>query len=103
MFLDYHLRSKLTAESISGVIIFGSIRFLLKKIIKPKLFKKKPKPVQTNSFGSVRFFKTKTGQTGLARFFFQFSSVFSRFFPVLVRFFAYKTKTEPNRPVFSKF
>ena len=37
-----------------GVIIFGSVRFLSKKITKPKL-KKKPKPVQTDRFrfGSV--------------------------------------------------
>jgi len=89
------------------VIIFGSVRFLSKKITKPKFFffekktKTEPKPGQTDRF---RFgFLGKTGLTrfwlsfsGLARFFVGFGSV--RFF----RFFAYKTETEPNRPVFSK-
>jgi hypothetical protein len=85
--------------------------------------KKKPKPGQTDRFrfGSV-FLGQKPVQTGLARFslfwlsFFRFWLGFFRFgsfFPVWlgffsgflsgsVRFFAYKTKTEPNRPVFSK-
>jgi hypothetical protein len=47
-----------------GVIIFGSVRFLSKKVTKPKFFflKKKtetePKPGQTDRFwfSSVRFF-----------------------------------------------
>jgi hypothetical protein len=68
------------------VIIFGSVRFLSKKVTKPKyfFFEKKtetePKPGQTDRFrfGSVRFFRAKTG---LARF--------SRFFPVLARFFRF--------------
>ena len=89
---------------------FDYFRFdsvFIKKIIKLNFFLKKPKPIQTNrfQFGSVRFFRIKTS---LARFF-RFGSVF---FPVfffglgLVRFFwfqAYKTETEPNRSVFSKF
>jgi hypothetical protein len=72
-----------------GVIIFGSVRFLSKKITKPKFFfvKKKPKPnqnrVKPTGFGSVRFFRAKTGSN-------RFGSVFpvlARFFPVLARFF----------------
>jgi hypothetical protein len=64
------------------VIIFGSVRFLSKKVTKPKLFffekktETEPKPGQTDRFrfGSVRFFW----------------------------FFGYKTETEPNWPVFLK-
>jgi len=139
-----------------GVIIFGSVRFLSKKVTKLKFFfwkktETEPKPGQTDQFrfGSVLFFRAKTGSNRfgsvfpvLARFsrfwlgffrfwlgFFRFSSVFlvwlgfgsvfpvwlcfgSVFFPVFCRFrfgsvrffwfFVYKTKTEPNRPVFSK-
>ena len=76
MFLDYHLRSKLTDESISGVIIFGSIRFLLKKITIPNLKiknKNEPKPVQTDWF---RFFRTITD-----------SNLFGSVFPVWLGFF----------------
>jgi len=104
------------------VIIFYSVWFLSKKITKPKFLKKKPKPnrnrVKPTGFGSVRFFRAKTGSNrfgsvfsvlarfsqfwlgffGLARFFSGFLSVSVRFF----RFFVYKTKTEPNRPVFLK-
>ena len=97
-----------------GVIIFGSVRFLSKKVTKPKLFflKKKPKPnrnrVKLTDFGSVRFFRAKTGSNrfgsvfpvlarfsrfwlgffGLARFFrfFRFGSVFFQFFSDSVRF-----------------
>jgi len=125
------------------VIIFGSVRFLSKKVTKPKFFflKKKPKPnrnrVKPAGFGSVRFgfLGKKPVQTGLARFFrfwlsfLGFGSVFSGFgsvfsvwlgffglalfwlgfFPIFfgfgsVRFFRFFSyKTEPNRPVFSKF
>jgi len=63
------------------VIIFGSVRFLLKKITKPIFFKKNPKPVQTDWFRVGLVFWTKPVQTGLARFFW-FDSVF----PVWVRF-----------------
>ena len=101
-----------------GVIIFGSVRFLSKKITKPKFFflKKKPKPGQTDRFrfGSV-FLGQKPVQTDLARFFrfwlgfLGFGSVFSvwRGFSGLARFFVgfgsvrffwffgYKTETEP--------
>jgi hypothetical protein len=66
-----------------GVIIFGSVRFLSKKVTKPKFFflKKKPKPnrnrVKPTGFGSVRFgfFRAKTG-----------SNRFGSVFPVLARF-----------------
>jgi hypothetical protein len=61
---------------ISGVIIFSSIQFLSKKIIKSNL-KKKLKPVQTDWF-RFGFLGQKPIQTGLARFF----SGMARFFPV---------------------
>jgi hypothetical protein len=87
--------------------------------------KKKPKPnrnrVKPTGFGSVRFFRAKTGSNRfgsvfpvLARFSRFWLSFFglARFFPVFYRFrigsvqffwfFAYKTETEPNRMVFSK-
>ena len=70
-----------------GVIIFGSVRFLSKKITKPKknFWKKNRNRTETGS-NSVRFgfFRAKTGSN-------QFGSVFSvlaRFFPVLARFFS---------------
>jgi len=81
------------------VIIFGSVRFLSKKVTKPKLFffwKKNRNRVKPTGFGLVRFFREKTGSnrfgsvfpvlarfsrfwlgfSGLARFFFGFGSVF---------------------------
>jgi hypothetical protein len=93
------------------VIIFGSVRFLSKKITKPKylfLKKKNRNRVKPTGFGSVRFFRAKTGSN-------QFGSVF----PVLARFSRFwlgflsvsvqfgffgflLIKPEPNRPVFSK-
>jgi hypothetical protein len=97
--------------------LFGSVFIKeITKLIFLKKTKTELKPVQIDlfRFGSVRFFRTKPVQTGLTRFS-RFDSVFSVFsgfgsvFSVglgLVRFFrvfAYKTKTEPNRPVFSKF
>jgi hypothetical protein len=107
---------------------FGSV-FIKKSNQTEFFFLKKPKPnrnrVKPTGFGSVRFFREKTGsnQFGsvflvLARFsrfwlgFFRFGSVLARFFRFglvffrffvgfgSVRFFAYKTETEPNRPVF---
>jgi hypothetical protein len=93
------------------VIIFGSVRFLSKKVTKPKIFffikKTEPKPGQTDRFrfGSV-FLGQKPVQTSLARFFrfwlgfLGFGSVFSvwlgffglarffRFGSVLARFFS---------------
>ena len=72
------------------MIIFGSVRFLSKKVTKPKFFfEKKPKPGQTDRFrfGSVQFgfFRAKTGSN-------RFGSVFpvlARFFSVLARFFRF--------------
>ena len=105
-----------------GVIIFGSVRFLLKKIIKLKFFFWKKKPnwnqVKPTGFGSVWFFRAKTGSNRfgpvflvLARFFsvwLGFSGLawfWLGFFPVFCRFrfssvwffwfFAYKTEIEP--------
>jgi hypothetical protein len=73
-----------------GVLIFGSVRFLSKKVTKSNFFfQKKPKPnrnwFKPTGFGSVRFgfLGKKPVQTGLARFFrfgsgfFSFGSVFS--------------------------
>jgi hypothetical protein len=98
------------------VIIFGSVRFLSKKVTKLVKKKEETEPVQTNWF-RFGYFRTKTGFSGLARFFlfgsiflvwlnfFRFGSVF--FFGLgSIRFFqfqAYKTETKPNRLDFSKF
>jgi len=120
------------------VIIFGSVRFLSKKVTKQKYFflKKKPKPnrnrVKPTGFGSVRFFRAKTGSkpvwlgfpvlarffpvlarvfsvwlgfSGLARFWLDLAWFFSGFLSVSVRFgfFGFLfIKPKPNRPVFSK-
>jgi len=97
---------------ILGVIIFGSVWFLSKKITKPKFlfFEKKtetePKPGQTDRFrfGSV-FLGQKPVQTGLARFWLGF---FSSFLSVSVRFgfFGFLViKPKPNRTgqFFQKF
>jgi hypothetical protein len=75
------------------VIIFGSVRFLSKKVTKPKFFflKKKPKPnrnrVKPTGFGSVwfGFFRAKTGSN---RFGLVFSVLarFSRFWLGFFRF-----------------
>jgi hypothetical protein len=81
---------------------FGSV--FIKKVTKSKFFlKKKPKPnrnqVKPTGFGSVRFFREKTGSNRFGSVFFSgFLSVSVRFF----WFFVYKTETEPNRLVFSK-
>jgi hypothetical protein len=87
------------------VIIFGSVRFLSKKVTKPKFFffeKKNRNRTETGSnrpvsvrFGSV-FLGLKPVQTGLARFFrfwlgfLDFGSVFSVWlgFSGLARFFS---------------
>ena len=105
------------------MIIFGLVWFLSKKITKLKFFFEKKTETGSNRPVSVRFgfLWQKPVQTGLARFlgfgsvfsgfgsFFRFGSVFpvwlgffSGFLSGSVRFFAYKTETEPNRPVFSK-
>jgi hypothetical protein len=76
-----------------GVIIFGLIRFLSKKITK---LKKKSKPnrnrIKPTGFGSV--FRAKTGSNW-------FDSVFSGFFRFQFGFLLIKLKS--NQPVFSKF
>jgi len=72
---------------ISAYSRFGSIWFLSKKITKPNFFLKKPKPnrnrFKPTGFGSVWFFRAKTGSnrfgsvfSGLVHFF-RFGSVFS--------------------------
>ena len=110
-----------------GVIIFGSVRFLSKKVTKPKLFflkKKKPKPnrnqVKPTGFGSVwfGFLRAKTGLArffriwlGFFRFWLGFSSLarfFSGFLSVSVRFGFFGfwfIKPKPNRTgrFFQKF
>ena len=60
---------------ILGVIICGSVWFLLKKITNLK-FKKKTKTPKPNrnwfkptGFSSILFFRTKTGSIGLTQFF----------------------------------
>jgi hypothetical protein len=111
-----------------GVIIFGSVRFLSKKVTKPKKkIKKKtetePKPGQTDRF-RFGFFRAKTGSNRfgsiflvLARFsrfwlgFFRFGSVFSVWLgfllvSVLFGFFDFLfIKPKPNRTgrFFQKF
>jgi hypothetical protein len=91
------------------VIIFGSVWFLSKKVTKLNFFLKKNRNrVKPTGFGSVFWAKTGSNRFGLV------FSVLARFFSVLLgffgfgsvrffRFFASKTETEPNRPVFSKF
>jgi hypothetical protein len=71
------------------VIIFGSVRFLSKKSNQTeKNKKKKPKLVQTDRFrfGSVWFFRTKTGSNRFGSVFW-FGSVLARFFLVWLGFF----------------
>ena len=93
------------------MIIFSSVQFLSKKIIKPKLKKKnrnRTEPVQTDWFRFGFLGQNRFGLV-LARFF-RFCSVFSVwvgfglvFFPIFFglgsvwcfRFQAYKTETEP--------
>jgi len=78
-----------------GVIIFGSVRFLSKKVTKPKLFffeKKNRNRVKPTGFGSVRFLGQKPvwlGFSGFGSVFSSFGSVFPvwlGFFPVFCRF-----------------
>jgi hypothetical protein len=80
---------------VLGVIIFGSVRFLSKKLTKPVFLKKKQNRFKPTSFGSV-ILEQKPVQTDR----FWFGSVFS-FFSGLgsVQFFQfqiYKIKTELN-------
>jgi hypothetical protein len=102
-----------------GVIIFSLVRFLSKKVTKPKLFFFEKKNWNQTETGSNRpvsvrfgFLGQKPVQTGLARFswfwlgflgfgsVFRFGSVFFRFFVGFgsvwfFQFFGYKTETEP--------
>jgi len=98
------------------VIIFGSVRFLLKKVTKSNFFFFKKTETGSNRPGSVRFFRAKTGSNRfgsvfpvLARFF-RFGSVFFRFFvgfgSVQFGFFSFLfIKPKPNRTgwFFQKF
>jgi hypothetical protein len=74
-----------------GVIIFGSVLFLSKKVTKPKFLFFKKTETGSNRPVSVRFgfLGKKPVQTGLARFFSVFSVLarfFSGFFSISVRF-----------------
>ena len=96
----FHFLRDLTRNGVVvGVIIFGSVWFLSKKVTKPNFFfeKKNRNRVKPTGFGSVRFgfLGQKPVQTGLARFFrfwlgflgfFRFGSVWLGFFPVFCRF-----------------
>ena len=114
------------------MIIFGSVRFLSKKVTKLKFFFEKKIETGSNRPVSVRFFRAKTGSNRFGSVF----SVLARFFPVLARFFRFGLvfpvwlgfgsvwlsffpvfsvsvrfgffsflliKPKPNRPVFLKF
>ena len=99
---------------ILGVIIFGSVRFLSKKVTKPNFFfEKKPKPnwnrVKPTGFGSV-FLGQKPVQTGLAwfsrfwlgffglaRFWLGLARFFFGFLSVSIRFGFLFIKPKPNR------
>jgi hypothetical protein len=70
-----------------GVFIFGSVRFLSKKVTKPNFKKKKLKPVQTDRFRfgfleQNRFKPVWLGFFGLLRFFWFFRFGFGSVFPV---------------------
>jgi hypothetical protein len=82
-------------DSLDWVLMSDYFQFssvFIKKIIKPKVFLKKPKLVQTNRFQFGSDFRTKTSSN-------RFDSVFSGFFGLgsvwFFRFYAYKTETEP--------
>jgi hypothetical protein len=98
------MRDKYPLHLHLGVIIFGSVRFLSKKVTKPKFFfeKKNRNRVKPTGFGSVwcGFLRKKPVQTGLAQFFWfwlgflGFGSVFSGFGSVffgLARFFRFSS------------
>jgi hypothetical protein len=81
------------------VIIFGLVRFLSKKVTKPNFFLKNRNWVKPTGFGSIFLGKKRFKPVWLG-----FFSGFFRFrFGLVFSVFAYKTETEPNRPVFSKF
>ena len=71
------------------MIIFGSVRFLSKKITKQIFFKKNQNQFKPTGFSSIRFFRTKTCLTWFWLGFFCLG---------LVRFFRFQTyKPKPNR------
>jgi len=59
-----------------GVFIFGSVRFLSKKITKPNFFLKNRNRFKPTGFGSVRFCRAKTGSNRFCSVFFGSGSVF---------------------------
>jgi len=70
------------------VIIFGLVQFLSKKITKSKKnLKKNQNRVKPTGFGSVWFFREKTGSNRFGSGF-PVLARFSRFFMVLARFFS---------------
>jgi hypothetical protein len=81
------------------VIIFGSVRFLSKKSNQTEIKKKNKRNwFKPTGFGSVRFFRTKTGSNWFGSVF----SVWLGFFPVFFRFdfgfFDFRLiKPKPNR------
>ena len=64
------------------MIIFGSVRFLSKKVTKSNFFFEKKTETGSNRPVSVRFFRAKTGSNRFGSVF----SVLAWFFPVLARF-----------------
>ena len=96
-----------------GVIIFGLIWFLSKKLTKLNFFlKKNQNRFKPTDFGSFRF--SFLGQKPVQLGFSWFGSVFSVFCRFWLGFFSsvrfsffsfrlIKPKPKPNRPVFSKF
>jgi hypothetical protein len=105
----------------SGLIIFGSVRFLLKKTNQTDFFLNRNR-FKPTGFGSVRFFRTKTGSNRFSSVFSGFGSVFpvwlgfAQFVSGLARFFFFFSvwvrfgffgflliKPKPNRLIFLKF
>jgi len=101
---------------VDCVMLLFAIQILKEISNKKKILKKKPKQnrngVKPTGFGSVRFFRAKTGSNRfgsvfpvLARFFFRFFGLarfFFRFFVGFGFFGFLLIKPKPNRPVFSK-
>jgi hypothetical protein len=92
--------------SVVDYFLFGLV--FIKKIIKLNYFLNKKTKTSSNRsisvrFGSVRFFRIKHVQTGLARFFLVWLGFFS-LSSVWFSFFDFRLiKPEPNWLVFSKF
>jgi hypothetical protein len=75
----HSLISRWNFQFLSGVIIFGSVRFLSKKNNQTEFFLKKPKRFKPTGFGSVRFFRAKPGSNRCDLVFCRFDSVFFGF------------------------